>query len=221
LAKEDSKLNFVPILEEPSEGETATHGGLFVEDSFAINSSKLNVAEGLINILTRNYNFQEFIREILLTVMRAVTSEAGSFLEVDQTHAHLFFRCAVGTASDLITDFTIPIGQGVAGHVAESRRPYAVNNTAQNKIHLKSIGKAVGFEARNLVAVPIIIRGKVFGVLELLNRVGEKDYTDQDLEFLEYASQQIAKVIEVRLMISWAMKNQAVAEAGDEGSEVA
>ena len=52
-----------------------------------------------------------------------------------------------------------------------------VSDVAENKMHLKAIQDAVGFEARNLVAVPIVIRGRIFGVLELLNRIGEHDFT--------------------------------------------
>ncbi len=198
-----------PVLEEPAEGSAVSKdmSGLFGLDSVALMNAKVSLLEALLNTLTKDYTFNEFVREILLAVMKVVKSEAGSFLEVDMKNQHLFFRAAVGTASDRLTDFTVPLGQGVVGHVVESRLPFVVSDAKENKIHLKSISTAVGFDVRNLVAAPVIIRGRVFGVLELINRVGERDYTPQDVELLGYITAHAAKVIETRMMISWAKQH--------------
>jgi GAF domain-containing protein len=104
------------------------------------------------------------------------------------------------------------MGQGIVGHVAEARRPLVVSDVSENKMHLKAIQDAVGFTARNLVALPIVIRGRIYGVLELLNRIGENDYTPADVELLTYACEMAAKAIEARLMIAWSAKRRARGE---------
>jgi GAF domain-containing protein len=71
---------------------------------------------------------------------------------------------------------------------------------------LKSVGEAAGFEAKNLIAVPILIRGKVYGILELLNRIGNAEYTPKDIEMMNYLCQVASKVIEARLMMGWTQK---------------
>jgi GAF domain-containing protein len=132
-----------------------------------------------------------------------VKAEAGSFLEVDHSSNVLFFRAVVGQSSDKVSKFKIPIGQGIVGHVAETRLPLAVANAKEDRKHMRSIGNAVGFEARNLVAVPVVVRGKIFGVIELINRVGEEAFTAADVELLTYASEKVSRAIEVRLMLNW------------------
>ena len=57
-----------------------------------------------------------------------------------------------------------------------------------------------------MIAVPILIRGRVYGVLELLNRIGENSFTEGDLEILVYICEMAAKFIEIRMMIQWAGK---------------
>ena len=55
----------------------------------------------------------------------------------------------------------------------------------------------------HLIALPIVIRGKVFGVLELLNRIGEETYSDTDIDLLTALCNMAARAIEIRLMIAW------------------
>jgi transcriptional regulator with GAF, ATPase, and Fis domain len=179
---------------------------LFSDETMGIVMAKATALEAFLHAATRDSNFDEFIRDILITFINVVKSEAGSVLEIDHQNQTFFFRSVVGSSSDRVMNFVIPLGQGIVGHVAESRLPLSVENVPENKVHLKSIEKAVGFEARNLVAVPILIRGKVFAVLELLNRIGEANYTPADLELLTYLGSMAAKTIEMRLMIAWSNK---------------
>jgi GAF domain-containing protein len=214
-------LNIEMVLESPPAAESPTSilgsGGLnlsddshiFGDDAAVITAAKFALVESFLRQLTRDQAFSDFVRELLLSIMKVVKSEAGSLLEVDHKKNSLFFRAVVGASSDRVSNFVIPMGQGVVGHVAESRRALVVSDVAENKLHLKTIQDAVGFEARNLVAVPIVIRGRIFGVLELLNRIGERDYTSGDVELLSYACEMAAKAIEARLMIAWAAKRAA------------
>jgi GAF domain-containing protein len=214
---EQKPLSLDMVLEAPPSAESPTsmlgkgllsegEGHIFGDDAVVLTAAKFSLVESFLRQVTRDQSFAEFVRELLLSVMKVVKSEAGSMLEVDHKKNSLFFRAVVGASSDRVSNFVIPMGQGVVGHVAESRRPLVVSDVAENKLHLKAIQDAVGFEARNLVAVPIVIRGRIFGVLELLNRIGEKDYTSADVELLNYACEMAARAIEARLMIAWAQK---------------
>jgi GAF domain-containing protein len=102
-----------------------------------------------------------------------------------------------------VTQFVVPLGKGVVGHVAESRQTLNVTNAKENNVHLQQIASAVGFETRNLIAVPIIVRGQLYGVLELLNRVGEENFTPSDEELLAYLCPMIARAFEIRMMLAW------------------
>jgi GAF domain-containing protein len=198
----ESDIDFVPAAATTS----PTPAGIFTDDSVATATSKLLCLEAFISIMNRDYKFHEFMREILLAIMKVVKSESGSILELDPSSHSLFFRAVIGRSSEQLTKFTIPKGQGIVGHVAESRQPLAVPNVEENAVYLKSVQDAIGFTARNLICAPIIIRGQVYGVVELLNRVGEENYSPSDIELLTYLCDAAAKIIEVRLMLGWAMQ---------------
>lgn len=182
---------------------------LFGVESLSAISSKLHIAEAFLHLAAKDCKFNDFAREILLTGMKVVKSEAGSLFELDPKSNQLFFRAAAGTSSDKVSNFSIPVGSGIVGFVAESRQPLIVTDAAENKIHLKKIDDAVGFKTHNVIALPILVRGQLYGVLELLNRIGESTYTKQDVEMLTYCAEMAARALEIRFMIAWALKGEA------------
>jgi len=206
---EDDQISLAaPLLEPPlpSESPSSGVGSLFGSEDMAITASKLSIAEGMLHLVTQDYSFHDFTRELLLSIIRVIKVEAGTIFELDYTTNHLFFRAVSGQVSDTVTKFTIPIGQGIVGHVAESRQPMVVDNVAENAKHIRAISAAVGYEARNIVAVPIVVRGRVYGVLELLNKIGEGGFGPSEVELLQYVCSLAAKAIEVRLMIGWTLQ---------------
>ena len=181
---------------------------VFSHESISPRLVKSTALEELLNLAAKDCKFDDFMRDLLGLFIRAVRSEAGSVLEVNQADQSIFFRAVMGQSSDRVVDFIIPGGRGVAGHAVDSRTPVVVNNVPENREHLKAIEAAVGFVTRNLVAIPILIRGKAYGVIELLNRIDAQDFTPADIEFLSYLAKMAAKCIEIRLMISWAKKQR-------------
>lgn len=196
------------LIEIPTGGEATSSPGsveslLMNESVVGTSLVKVSAMEQFLASTVQDSKFADFAREILMILVQTVRCEAGSILELDSANQCLFFRAVSGQSSDKLADVKIPVGQGIVGYVAESRLPLIVDNTGKNSHHLKSIDKAVGFETRNLVAVPLIIRGKVFGVLELINRIGEASFTPADVELLTYLCEKASKFFEIRLMIAW------------------
>jgi signal transduction protein with GAF and PtsI domain len=215
-------ISIMPSLEEaPAAGPSFSSSGidtLFSPESMGMMLAKSVALEAFINAAVHNSTFNEFIREILITIMNVVKSEAGSVFEADHGNRTFFFRSVVGSSSDRVVNFSIPFGQGIVGHVAESKLPLNVENAPENKTHLKSIEKAVGFETRNLIAVPILVRGRIYGVLELLNRIGEPNFSSADSDLLVYLCQMAAKTIELRMMIAWARTQDKEKKSGDQAA---
>jgi GAF domain-containing protein len=172
-------------------------------DSLFCINRKFAAIESLFKLITRDsLSFGQLVSEVLRISMEQVKSEAGSFLEIDYQNNCMFFRAAAGRSSEGLLNFTVPLGQGIAGFVCETQQPMALSSIDDSSVYLRSISNAVGFETKNMVAYPIVIRGVTFGCLELLNRLGEPQYTDADKEVLVTLCDYAAKVLENRLMLA-------------------
>ncbi|HXT01696.1 MAG TPA: HD domain-containing phosphohydrolase [Elusimicrobiota bacterium] len=97
-------------------------------------------------------------------------SEASSIMLVTDDKKSLFFRIASGEKAKALKTMTLPMGQGIAGWVAQNRKPQLVNDTRKDPRFAGKFDKASGFQTRSLLCVPMIFRDELVGVVEVLNK---------------------------------------------------
>lgn len=200
---------FIPLLEESQEAGPVSFGlSSAGADANSPDSRKIAakhfIADRFLRLLVQDLDFNAFMQELLLDILKVVECEAASVVEIDYQKNIMFFRSATGFSSDSIRRFTIPRGHGIAGQCAEGRKSILIDEVSENKNHLKSLEKSVGFKTSNMLASPILVRGRSFAVLELLNRKKADSFTQDDLEIVEYACDMAAKAVEVRMILAWA-----------------
>jgi len=195
LAVEEASADFEQI-------GGATPVNILDNDTLFCVNRKFAALEELFRLVGRDCTFGELTSEILRIAMEHVKSEAGSIVEIDFENNNMFFRAVSGRSSKNLLTFTIPRGKGVVGFVCENQQVMALSKVDESSVYLKTISDSVGFETRNIVAYPLVIRAVTFGCLELLNRLGEDFYTDADKEVLATICEFAAKVIEQRLVLA-------------------
>src|SRR3972149_8348 len=77
-----------------------------------------------------------------------------------------------------------PRGAGIAGWVAEHRRPLVVRNVREDHRFYPKVDEAFGFHTRSLACVPLLDSQRVLGVLEAVNKNYDREFTDQDHDLL-------------------------------------
>ena len=80
---------------------------------------------------------------------------------------------------------TLPCGQGLAGAAAEDGRAIAVSDVARDSRHAREFSRQLGFDARSLLAVPLLNHSEVLGVIELVNRRGGDVFARHEIEAVE------------------------------------
>ncbi len=200
--------------------ESLGSGGLEIEldsgsgSGVAAFRSRSSFAIHLFDALIRDTSFSDFMTDALLSLLRVIPAEAASLLEADARNGVFRFRGVIGQSSDRIREFTIPMNRGVVGEVARTGRGHLAAQAHEDPLHLRTVSDAVEFQTRNLIAVPVFIRGRLFGVVELLNRVSQPTFTQDDLDLLQdLCESMLAKAIEARLVIGWAAKAGTLVKA--------
>lgn len=107
-------------------------------------------------------------------------AETSSIWEVDEARGELFFRVVRGAAASAIRDLRVPLGQGIAGSVALSRRGEVINDVRSDPRWRGDLAQT--FKTRAILAVPLFAHARVVGVLQLLNPVGKDQFHSEDLE---------------------------------------
>lgn len=171
-----------------------------IDESASVINRKYLAADALMQLFNSDCSFGEMISMILKFAMEQISSDAGSFFEVDYNNQCYFFRAVTGKSSLSLLKVSIPFGSGIVGRVCETQRGEVMSKMQNAQIHLKSVGSMVGFHATDVMACPVVIRGKTFGCLELLNPRGKNTFSDSDFEILSYITQLASIVIENRLV---------------------
>ena len=109
--------------------------------------------------------------------------EAGSLLLVDGDD--LVFKVAVGIKGDQVKPFSLKLGQGIAGWVAQNGEPLLVADVKSDCRHFAQIDEQTEFETRSILCVPMENKGRVVGVVEIINPLDGRLFCDDDLGVLK------------------------------------
>ncbi len=125
------------------------------------------------------------ISTIMDSIKRFIPCEAWSILLMHSNRNELVFERARGTAADRLTYAKLKVGEGIAGWVALHEEPVIVNDVTKDKRFNSSFDKASNFKTRSILCVPLISRGQLIGVVELINRKSTSyRFTRRDLTTL-------------------------------------
>ncbi len=119
--------------------------------------------------------------------------EAGSLLMLEKDE--LKFAVAFNLDVKSLKKIRLKLGQGIAGSVAHSGDTIIENDVKHSPYFFPEIDKAIDFETRSSLCVPMISHGKVIGVISLLNKK-DGDFNLKDKDLLQSISASVSIAIE-------------------------
>jgi GAF domain-containing protein len=122
--------------------------------------------------------------ELLDAAMDAVPCEASSYF-ARGAKGDLAVTAARGRVSEKLVGLRLRKGQGLAGACAEDARVIAVSDVTRDPRHAAQVAEALGFVTRSLLAAPVAHAGRVFGVIEIVNKSGGDEFQRHEVELLE------------------------------------
>ncbi len=136
------------------------------------------------------------VDEIVAMTRHTLRASASSVLLIDDERQELFFEFADGEAGGALRRARLSIQSGIAGWVARHGCPLIVNDVYNDRRFFADVDKATGFATKAIMCAPLVARGKVIGVVEVLNKLDGSDFSEQDLETLVAVAATAAIAIE-------------------------
>jgi len=130
-------------------------------------------------------NPRRTFQDILAIVTEAIPAEASSLFLVTAEDGTMTVVAATGPVADKVKGMKLPPGIGMPGVVARDRRPVAVSDVKKEPEYSRERHKIAGFETTSLLAVPVLHKGDLTGVLEVLNRRDSPEWQRHEIELLE------------------------------------
>ncbi|MBI1869848.1 MAG: SpoIIE family protein phosphatase [Chlamydiae bacterium] len=155
------------------------------------------------------------IDEVLHLVMeiakRVVDAQASSLLILDSKTGLLGYEVALGEKGEEVKGkFSLKLGQGIAGWVAQSGKPLLVPDVEKDDRFFKGSDQTTGFRTRSILCVPMLVQDQVTGVIEVINSNHGGPFTQDDLELLSAFSSLAAIAIENARLTQKKLEQQAL-----------
>ncbi|MFN3699641.1 MAG: HD domain-containing phosphohydrolase, partial [Dictyoglomus sp.] len=145
-------------------------------------------------------NLHELLELIMSLVKDKLNVEACSLMLLDSNKKELSFEVALGDKGEEIKRYTIKVGEGIAGKVAESKKPIISNNVAKNPLFEPKFDYLTSFKTKSLICVPIICQDEIIGVIEIINKKNSEKFSKSDLRLLQAIANQSAIAIKNALL---------------------
>jgi signal transduction histidine kinase len=135
--------------------------------------------------LTTAPDLETFLQTIITEATELTNSELASILEYDETAEELRFLAMQWFERDLLRPMGVPLEGSAAGWVYRRGQPLIIQDVRKDQRHFNLVDRMTNHQTQSLVAVPLMVRGEVVGVLEALNKKDDAHYTEEDLTILE------------------------------------
>ncbi|MBN1178840.1 MAG: response regulator [Anaerolineae bacterium] len=155
---------------------------------------------GALNEISRTVTSSLDLDEVLEATMQGIREilhvEAGSLTLMDEDTGELVFRKTLSPQQSWVAGRSFQPGEGIVGHVVATERPYFTNDIASDgRLFRPSVDEGAGFTTRAVLCVPLMVRGRVIGAIELINKLGGA-FTEADLDLLQTMAGSVAVAVE-------------------------
>lgn len=147
-------------------------------------------------LITSSLNIEIVLDNAMKWAEEFMDAEASSVYELDEERNELLIRLARGEKKEPMRDLTMKVGEGIAGFVVQTGRPRIVQDVDRESRFSDKFDRITGFRTRSMICVPLVLRDRVVGALQVLNKRDGKPFTRHDLELLTSMAQQVAVAID-------------------------
>lgn len=136
------------------------------------------------------------LTRILDAATRLTDGESSSLLLLDKENNTLYFEITLGPKGPAVKNFTLNMGEGIAGWVAQNNTSLIVNDVDKDPRFQSEISAKIGYPTESILAVPMRLKDTCIGVIEIINKRSSGVFTNEDLQLLELFAGQAALTIQ-------------------------
>lgn len=130
---------------------------------------------------------------VLDSLKKTVEYDAAGFFLWDEMNQELNLVTKRHPYPEVLDGFKLPLAQGIAGHVAATRKPELLQDTSQDPRNRQAPGD--NLVPRSLLAAPLITEGNLVGVLMVM-RAEPGRYTQEHLRVVTILGSQAAVAVQ-------------------------
>ncbi|HIE05605.1 MAG TPA: diguanylate cyclase [bacterium (Candidatus Stahlbacteria)] len=146
---------------------------------------ELKTLNEVVRVLNSSLDPDQIFKGIMEKITDLIRAEAWSLLLIDKERDELYFEEAAGPVGQKLLGKRIKIGEGIVGWVAKEAKSIIVPDVSEDARFNPVFDKKTSFKTKSILCVPLKRGDELFGVLEMINKVGGDPFVRDDLLLLE------------------------------------
>lgn len=144
--------------------------------------------------MSSEQSLQSLFQVIVDSAAKVSGAQRCSLMVLDEETQTLRIRAAIGIPEETIARAEVRLGEGIAGHVAQTGEPIFVADIERDDRFARR--NDTKYNSKSLVSVPIKVQGQVRGVLNINNKLSGKSFTENDRNLLTLLASHAAVALE-------------------------
>lgn len=174
--------------------DRSDQGATSEDRSAAAGSGPVRLLEHVIEVTSTDLDVHEISQRVAALVVEATSSDVCFVHLVDEERRRVVLAGATPPFDEQVGSVQLALGEGIAGWVAkQGQRAVVPNKWADSRY--RYIPELRGEDYTSMVSVPMLVRGRVVGVLNVHSKAA-RDYSEDDLALLTQVANLMARAIE-------------------------
>ena len=155
-----------------------------------------------ISLLLNSTLAQETLLDLIMDAAKELSgAEAASILLIDPHTNDLVFTANSSGSSGDLRGKPVPLEGSIAGIILREEMPVAIDDVSKDPRHYRQLDQQLDFKTRSVLGVPMRIKDKLVGVLEVVNKLNGS-WTEEDINSVLVLAAQAAVAIENTQLIT-------------------
>ena len=125
---------------------------------------------------------EELYEAILSIASELIDATQGSIMLMDKDGENMRIVFTLGMTLNVARCLPVKVGKGIAGMVAQTGQPLLVNDVEKDS--RVAMANRVRFKSKSLICIPLKLKDKIIGVLNLSDKKNLAPFSNADLQVL-------------------------------------
>ena len=152
------------------------------------------VSAGVMSAETEHRALLQSIVEVARSIFSA---KASSIFLHDEEADELVFEAVAGEGSDSLVGMRFPSSKGIAGWTLVTRQPLVIEDLKEDPRFSREQAESTGYVPEAMMSVPLLHAERALGVLHVLDRSTEVEFSLSQMELLGLFANQAAIALDL------------------------
>jgi signal transduction histidine kinase/DNA-binding response OmpR family regulator/putative methionine-R-sulfoxide reductase with GAF domain len=143
--------------------------------------------------LSTTQSLRLLLGKIVSLATGVIEAKSGSIMLIQRPENVLTIEAAIGLSADIVKETRLELGSSIAGHVAQRGTPLIVEDLKKDS-RFRHLSRK-HYATRSLLCVPLKVKDKILGVINLSDKTTGRAFTENDLRLLTTFASQAAVAI--------------------------